>query len=151
MARQDKEVFLITGCVDSEIILYEPVRIDLSIAKIIGTINELGYITSKGCCSGLKNEHGEEELGIPYIFFGKPMTMKEDFESKYYFEFLAYTLTKCGFIPVSFSKKEPIEILIGYLPEKLSDFGVLSKFEALQERLIKRDYLDQKPRIIKEF
>ena len=44
------------------------------------------------------------------------------------------------------SKEESIKILIGYLPEKLSDFGVLSKFEALRERLIKRDYFDQKSR-----
>ena len=144
MAHQNKEVFLKTGCVDSEISIYEPVELDPGIANIIETINEYGYTTTKGCCSGLKNEHDEGKLGIPYIFFGEPVVMKEGFEPKYYFEFLAYTLTKCGFIPVNFSKKKPIKILIGYLPEKLSDFGVLSKFEALCERLIKRDFFNQK-------
>ena len=72
--------------------------------------------------------------------------MKEGFEPKYYFEFLAYTLNTGGFIPVIFSNQEPIKILIGYLPEKLSDFGVLSKFETLRERLVKKGYFDHKSR-----
>ena len=105
MVRQKIEVFLKTGCVDSEISIYESVAIDPGIVKIIETINEYGYTTTKGCCSGLKNEHDEAKIGIPYIFFGEPVTMKEGFEPKYYFEFLAYTLNKCGFIPVIFSKQ----------------------------------------------
>ncbi len=39
MTHQNKEVFLRTGCVDSEISIYEPVDLDPGIAKII----EIGF------------------------------------------------------------------------------------------------------------
>ena len=55
-------------------------------------------------------------------------------------------MNKCVFTPFSSSKRGPIKTLIGYLLEKLSDFGVISKFEVLRERLINRDYFDHKLR-----
>jgi len=141
MTHQIKKVFLKTSPIDCEISIYEPFEIDSSIAVIIEEINNLGY-TTDASCSGLRPDHDKDMQGTPYIIFKAPNFENGNINKEYYFKFLAYALERCGFIPVSVAQSGPITDLIGYMPGTLSDFGVLSKFEALCVMLRKRDFLN---------
>ena len=140
MTHQVKKVFLKTSPIDCEISVYKLFEIDFSIAGIIEKINNLGYITDASC-SGLGPDHDKDMLGNPYIIFKPPKFENGSINEEYYFKFLAHALERCGFLPVSMAKSGPIKKLIGYLPGKLSDFGVLSKFEALCVMLRKGNFL----------
>ncbi len=137
-----KEIFLNTGNFDDEIKIYEPVHIDPSIAIYIEKMNALGYLTENSC-SGLNADHTSSD-NMPYIFFRVPKFIHKKFNVKHYFGFLTYVMEQSGFIPIQVPKYGPIKILIGFLPFKLSDFGLLSKFQVLYLKLEKRDFFNTK-------